>query len=77
MIELEVEDGGAGIPAEERELIFDAFYRGGVDASRSTDGAGLGLAVARAIVDAHGGEIWLAAGEATGTRVCFSVPIAA
>ena len=77
MIEVEVEDDGAGIPAAERELIFDAFYRGGVDASRSTDGAGLGLAVARAIVDAHGGEIWLAAGEATGTRVRFSVPIAA
>ncbi len=77
MIEVEVEDGGAGIPAAERELIFDAFYRGGLDTSRSTDGAGLGLAVARAIVDAHGGEIWLAAGEATGTRVRFSVPIAA
>ncbi len=77
MIEVEVEDGGDGIPVAERELIFDAFYRGGVDASRSTDGAGLGLAVARAIVDAHGGEIWLAAGEATGTRVRFSVPIAA
>jgi signal transduction histidine kinase len=76
MIEVEVEDRGDGIPAEERELIFNAFYRGGADASRSTDGAGLGLAVARAIVDAHGGEIWLPAAS-TGTRVRFSVPIAA
>jgi signal transduction histidine kinase len=76
MIEFEVEDRGEGIAVEDRALIFDAFYRGGPDASRSTDGAGLGLAVARAIVDAHGGEIWLAA-AATGTRVRFSVPVAA
>jgi signal transduction histidine kinase len=75
-VEVEVQDGGTGIPVADRELIFDAFYRGGEDASRSSEGAGLGLAVARAIVDAHGGEIWLAE-AATGTRVRFSVPIAA
>jgi signal transduction histidine kinase len=75
-VEVEVEDGGDGIPAAERELVFEAFYRSGTDAARSTNGAGLGLAVARAIVDAHGGEIWLPATEA-GTRVRFSVPIAA
>lgn len=52
MIELEVEDRGDGIPAAERELVFNAFYRGGADAPRSTTGAGLGLAVARAIAEA-------------------------
>jgi signal transduction histidine kinase len=46
------------------------------DALRSTNGAGLGLAVVRAIVDVHGGQIWLP-GTRTGTRVRFSVPIAA
>ncbi len=76
MIEVEVEDRGPGIADVDRDLIFDAFYRGGEDPSRSSDGAGLGLAVARAIVDAHGGEIWLAA-AGPGTRVRFSVPIAA
>lgn len=76
MIEVEVEDGGDGIPAEERELVFQAFFRGGADAPRSTNGAGLGLAVARAIVDAHGGEIWLPATR-VGTRVRFSVPSSA
>lgn len=75
MIEVEVEDRGGGIPAAERELVFEAFYRGGADAARSTAGAGLGLAVARAIVDAHGGRIWLPA-TAVGTRVRFSVPVA-
>jgi signal transduction histidine kinase len=75
-VEVEVEDGGDGIPAAERELVFEAFYRSGADAARSTNGAGLGLAVARAIVDAHGGQIWLPATQ-VGTRVRFSVPIAA
>jgi signal transduction histidine kinase len=75
MIEVEVEDRGDGIPAGERELVFEAFYRGGTDAPRSTNGAGLGLAVARAIIDAHGGKIWLPSTQ-TGTRVRFSLPIA-
>jgi signal transduction histidine kinase len=72
-IEVEVADTGDGIPAGEREQVFDAFFRGGADASRASDGAGLGLAVSRAIVETHGGRIWLAPAE-TGTRVCFSLP---
>jgi signal transduction histidine kinase len=74
LIEVEVQDAGPGIPPEERDLVFDAFYRG--DAARTTTGAGLGLAVARAIVEAHGGRIWLPATNA-GTRVRFSLPQAA
>ncbi|HET6448479.1 MAG TPA: HAMP domain-containing sensor histidine kinase [Conexibacter sp.] len=72
-IEIEVADTGHGIPAEERERVFDAFYRGGADAARDTDGAGLGLAISRAIVETHGGRIWLAPSE-QGTRVRFSLP---
>jgi signal transduction histidine kinase len=75
VIEVEVEDHGEGIAAADRGSVFEAFYRGG-DGSRSGDGAGLGLAVARAIVEAHGGQIWLP-DAARGTRVRFSVPIAA
>jgi signal transduction histidine kinase len=71
-IEVEVADTGEGITAEESGHVFDAFFRGG-DAARTGGGAGLGLAVSRAIVEAHGGQIWLpAAGH--GTRVRFSVP---
>jgi signal transduction histidine kinase len=74
-IEVEVADTGDGISPSERDRVFTAFYRGGVEAARSGEGAGLGLAVSRAIVEAHGGRIWLA-DSAIGTRVRFSLPAA-
>jgi signal transduction histidine kinase len=74
-IEFEVADTGDGIAPEERERVFVAFYRGGTDAARTSPGAGLGLAVSRAIVEAHGGRIWLA-DAVVGTRVRFSLPAA-
>ena len=74
-VEIAVADTGEGIAASDRPRVFEAFYRGGSDAARTSAGSGLGLAVARAIVEAHGGQIWLA--EAShGTRVCFTVPVA-
>ncbi len=74
-IEIEVADSGDGIAAPERDRVFTAFYRGGADAARTSTGAGLGLAVSRAIVEAHGGRIWLAE-TSIGTRVRFSLPVA-
>jgi signal transduction histidine kinase len=74
-IEIEIADSGDGIAPEQREHVFTAFYRGGPDAARTGDGAGLGLAVSRAIVEAHGGRIWLA-DSPRGTRVRFSLPTA-
>jgi signal transduction histidine kinase len=74
LIEVEVADDGEGIAPEEREHVFDPFFRGGLGAARGGGaGAGLGLAVSRAIVEAHGGRIWLADAPA-GTRVRFSLP---
>jgi signal transduction histidine kinase len=75
-IEVEVRDTGDGIAPEEREHVFSAFYRGGADGARTGAGAGLGLAVSRAIVEAHGGRIWLADAP-VGTSVRFSLPVAA
>jgi signal transduction histidine kinase len=69
-IEVEVADDGEGIPAGDGERVFEAFYRG--DAARGEDGAGLGLAISRAIVEAHGGRIWLEDGT-PGTRVHFTL----
>ena len=70
-IEIEVADTGTGIAGEHRARVFEPFYR--ADGARTTEGAGLGLAVSRAIVEAHGGSIWLE--DATvGTRVRFRLP---
>jgi signal transduction histidine kinase len=75
VVEIEVADDGAGVAVEERERVFEPFYRGGADgAARSSDGAGLGLAISRAIVEAHGGRIWLEPGAPRGTRVRFTLP---
>ena len=70
---MQVSDEGSGIPEAERAHVFEAFFRGGPDASRSGDGAGLGLAISRAIIDSHRGSIWLAEAD-RGTRVCFAIP---
>jgi signal transduction histidine kinase len=72
-IEIEVADTGTGIAEPERERVFEPFFRGGNDQARAGEGGGLGLAISRAIVEAHGGEIWLA-GNGCGTRVRFSLP---
>jgi len=71
-IEFEVADTGAGLPVADRERLFEPFVRGAGNGERD-DGAGLGLALCRAIVEAHGGRIWLADGEG-GTRVRFVIP---
>ena len=65
-VEIEVADTGDGIPAAERARVFEAFHR--LDPARSDEGAGLGLAISRAIVEAHGGRIWIV-DAAPGTRV--------
>src|SRR5204863_6609592 len=76
-VEIEVADTGEGIDAGDREQVFEAFVQGRGRSARTNGSAGLGLSIARAIVEAHGGRIWLAdaddAGSA-GTRVRFSLP---
>ncbi len=65
-VEIEVADDGSGIPEAQRELVFEPFHR--ADPSRTDGGAGLGLAISRAIVEAHGGRIWIADAD-VGTAV--------
>ncbi len=73
-VRVEVRDTGSGIAAADLPRIFEQFYRGEKSRSRATGGAGLGLAVARAIVEAHGGRIGAESAPGQGTRVFFTLP---
>jgi two-component system, OmpR family, phosphate regulon sensor histidine kinase PhoR len=70
-----VSDTGIGIPASDKERIFERFYR--VDAARSREagGTGLGLSIAKHIVEAHNGRLWVDSVIGEGSRFSFSIPI--
>jgi signal transduction histidine kinase len=73
-VQVEVSDTGEGIDKKDLPHIFERFYRGEKSRSRATGGAGLGLAIAAGIVEAHGGQIWAESGVGRGTRVWFTLP---
>ncbi len=76
LVEIAVLDEGRGVPVEIRERVFEKFFRAGLDTKIPVGGLGLGLAIARGIVESHAGKIWITAGENNrGTRVAFTVPI--
>lgn len=77
-VELEVADTGAGIAHNDQDRIFDAFIQGNGATPGGNGACGLGLAISRAIIEAHGGRIWLAdpGAPGTGARVRFSLPVA-
>jgi len=70
---IDVIDSGPGVPAEERESIFDSFFRGRAKASARIEGSGLGLAIAREFVEAHGGRISVL-GEPSGAHFRVALP---
>lgn len=72
-VEIEVADSGSGIEPELAQRLFEPFVQGPSRVAGHVGSAGLGLAIARAIVQAHGGRIWLA-GDGAGTRIRFSLP---
>lgn len=78
-VELVVADDGPGVPPEQRERIFDRFIRLDDARSRERGGAGLGLSIAREIVRAHGGRIWVEDGQdgQTGARFVVRLPAGA
>ena len=72
-VQVEVEDSGAGIAAEQLNHIFDRFWQSERSSIR-TRGAGLGLPIAKGIVEAHGGRMWVASKPGAGTTVYFTLP---
>jgi two-component system, OmpR family, sensor histidine kinase KdpD len=72
-IEISVEDDGPGLPKGREEEIFESFARGEPQSTRR--GAGLGLAISRAIVEAHGGTIRAEGGRERGTRIVIRLPL--
>lgn len=73
-VHVAVEDSGPGFATEELPRIFEQFYRGEQARSRELGGAGLGLAIAQAIIEGHGGEIWAENRTQGGARVAFRLP---
>ncbi|MDO8754881.1 MAG: ATP-binding protein, partial [Anaerolineales bacterium] len=73
-VEVSVSDTGEGIRVEDLQHIFESFYRGEKSRSRSTGGAGLGLAISRGVVHAHGGEIKVQSEMGNGSQFTFTLP---
>lgn len=73
--EVHVADTGSGIPADEIERIFERFYQVEPHLTRRHGGLGLGLTIAKGMIELHGGRIWCESGVGLGSRFSFTVPI--
>jgi two-component system phosphate regulon sensor histidine kinase PhoR len=73
VVRFAVRDTGIGIPEEDISRIFERFYR--VDKSRTGSATGLGLSIAKHIVEAHGGKIWAESVERQGSTFYFTIPV--
>ena len=72
-VTFEVQDQGAGIPAEKLDLIFERFQQADASDSRLQGGTGLGLALCRGIINQHGGRIWAKSNPGSGSTFYFTV----
>ena len=74
VVQIWVDDEGLGIPEDEREVVFDAFYRSPESRASKGDGSGLGLAIARAIANGHGGSLRVHDAPSGGARLQLELP---
>lgn len=75
-VQVNVTDQGVGILPAERKLIFEAFRRGSNEEKGPAKGAGLGLAICKGLIEAHGGQIWIKNKTTPGATISFTIPIA-
>ncbi len=74
--QVSVRDTGTGIAPEHLPYVFERFYRADSSRARATGGAGLGLAITKQLVEAHGGRVWVESEVGRGTTFTFSLPTA-
>jgi PAS domain S-box-containing protein len=74
-IEISVSDTGIGIPKEQHQAVFDKFYQVGATTKGVREGTGLGLAITKALVEEHGGRIWLESQPGKGSRFTFTIAV--
>jgi len=76
LVQISIKDSGIGISKEHLAYVFNRFYRIDKSRSRKSGGSGIGLTIAKQLVEAHGGEIWAESpGENKGTTISFTLPI--
>ena len=75
-LKIDIEDTGQGIQAEHLDRIFERFYRVDTSRSRATGGTGIGLAVVKGLVEAHGGRVWAESTPGQGSAFHFTMPAA-
>ena len=73
-VKVMISDDGIGIPAKDMQSIFDRFYQVEQHLTRRHGGMGLGLSIARDLIEAHGGQIWVESVEGKGSRFSFILP---
>ena len=73
-VQVDIADQGPGIPPRDRKRVFEAFRQLENDAAHRAKGAGLGLAICKGIVEAHGGRIWVQDRPGPGAVISFTLP---
>jgi signal transduction histidine kinase len=75
VVQVDVADTGIGIPLEEQEKIFERYYRADHPLVRQQAGTGLGLPIAKSLIEMHGGKLWLQSKVDRGSTFSFTLPI--
>jgi signal transduction histidine kinase len=75
-LQIDVADQGIGIEPQQLDAVFDRFYQVDSASTRKVGGAGLGLSICKAIIEAHNGDIWVESQPGVGSTFSFTLPLA-